>query len=93
MSEKKIARFIRTTPSRDGADAKLYVMVPPYDGNEYVVVSANTILGRPETYVFSSDSDGTITNWSELECSFIGELNHARALEYAGYELDTNSSM
>ena len=64
--------------------------------HEYVVVSAAT--GYPstvevaanlghETYIFASDKDGNITSWTELEGSYEGGLDHARALAGAGYDV------
>ncbi len=53
---------------------------------EYVIVSAAYVMmSGPETYIFPSDSEGNVTSWSELEGSFQGSRDHARALEGAGY--------
>lgn len=52
-----------------------------------VVVSATTVHGIPETYVFPADSEGNITGWGELEGSTRGEFDHALALHNLGYEV------
>lgn len=53
----------------------------------FVIVSAaDTIDHGPETYIFAADADGRVTNWSELDGSFIGALDHVAALRRAGYE-------
>lgn len=57
----------------------------------YVVVSAVTTwqcdgMG-PETYIFAASEDGTVINWTELEGSQKGTLDHATALRDAGYEV------
>lgn len=54
---------------------------------EHVVTSSNTILGRPETYIFGSDAEGAILDWGELPGSFKGALDHEQALTNAGYEV------
>ncbi len=52
----------------------------------YVLVSAAIVaMSGPETYIFPSDSEGNVTSWLELRGSFRGDLDHARALEGAGY--------
>lgn len=40
-----------------------------------------------ETYIFESDNEGNIKDWSELEGSFRGEINHERALKNLGYTI------
>ena len=54
---------------------------------EFVVVSAaDTIDHGPETYIFAADAEGKVTNFSELDGSFIGSMDHVAALRGAGYE-------
>lgn len=65
-----------------------YRLSAPLEGYKYVVVSAaNTFDHGPETYIFGADRDGEITDWNELEGSFVGGLDHERALEGAGYQV------
>jgi hypothetical protein len=53
---------------------------------EYVIVSAtHAMFSGPETYIFPANSDGEVTNWSELDGSYKGGLDHAGALRAAGY--------
>lgn len=91
----KKATYIKTLDGFNGV-AKLYKLDPPlmltdWDDNpkgdaEYVVVSAaNVPYSGPETYIFQADKDGEITDWSELDGSFSGDLDHQRALSGAGY--------
>lgn len=68
-------------------DARLYQLSEPLDGNEYVVVSGISNRWGTETYIFGADQSGEITNWGELEGSFKGSIDHAEALEGAGYEV------
>jgi hypothetical protein len=70
--------------------AALYFLDPPVDDDmEYVVVSATVVpFGEgPETYIFPADSSGEITDWGELHGSYKGDLDHAKALRGAGYEV------
>lgn len=58
---------------------------------EYVIVSAVVAYSGPETYIFparpSSDRPGGFESINSLELpgSFRGALNHAQALDGAGY--------
>lgn len=76
-------------------DARLYRVDPPmtYDDDKktnYVVVSAAVVIfSGPETYIFPATRLGEILDWLELPGSFRGGLDHARALEVAGYSLST----
>lgn len=55
---------------------------------EYVIVSAaNVPYSGPETYIFSADENGNVTNWSELPGSYRGDLDHENALHRAGYAI------
>lgn len=67
--------------------ASLYRLSIPLEGHTHIIVSAASVLGEPETYIFGADEDGTCTDWSELYGSFKGDLNHARALANAGYRI------
>lgn len=59
--------------------------VPTY----YVLVSANTVLGEPETYIFAADERGKVLSWAELVGSQRGTLDHEVALRAAGYEVES----
>lgn len=67
----------------------LYRLEPPIVVDDrviaHVVVSANVVMGRPETYIFSANAEGKILDWGELEGSFQGGLDHEEALRGAGY--------
>lgn len=55
---------------------------------DHVVVSAaHGMLTGPETYIFPADADGKILNWGELDGSYRGGLDHASALESAGFQI------
>lgn len=77
-------------PSPTGAAQKLYKLSEPYevkDWNgevertiEYLVVSAVSVLGTPETYIFPADENGEVVDWGELPGSFKGGFDHERAI-------------
>lgn len=88
-------------PNYKGA-ANLYRLDPPmvyaewrYEDDthiekqyEYVLVSAAVVpFEGPETYIFPADSEGNVTDFSELPGSYRGGLNHKKALRGAGYEM------
>lgn len=55
---------------------------------EFVVVSAVVpMFGAPETFIFASDAEGNVTDWHEMDGSFVGELNHDAAIAGAGWDL------
>ncbi len=56
---------------------------------DYVVVSAvpGLITGIPQTYIFPADSKGEFLSLSTLPGSFDGAMNHAEAINGAGWEL------
>jgi len=78
------AIFIKDMATPTAAQ-KLYRMSPPHHGHEHVVSSAVIVFGHPETYLFGSDADGTITHWGELDGSLKGTLDHEEAIREAGY--------
>ncbi len=89
------ARYIKRLEGFTG-DAALYELNPPletFNGKNaytFVAVSATIVqfgMGGPETYIFGADEDGEILDLSELPGSFRGGLDHAAALESAGYEI------
>jgi len=97
-TETKTATLISSVNPEAMGDQKLYRLDPPLSayswGDEeasaygYVVVSAvSAMFSGPETYIFGSDANGEITNWSELDGSFKGALDHEQALRNAGYEI------
>ena len=69
-------------------DARLYRLPTPvaygYDDEgghtKYVVVSAASVLGTPETYIFATDAEGKVLSWAELPGSMSGTLDHEAAL-------------
>lgn len=91
------ATFVKSLDWR--GDARLYRLSVPVEVDEYgghgvketnfVVVSAVMMAeyGVCETYVFAADEDGKPYNFLELDGSFKGALDHARALNNAGYEV------
>jgi len=68
-------------------NAALYRLDPPLDGNVFVVVSATDKYVEAETYIFAADETGNVIDWGELDGSFRGDLDHAKALANAGYEV------
>lgn len=90
----KTAKFIKQIEPAAG-DMRLYKLSEPVKVNdwedepettEYVAVSAViAAFTGPETYIFPANGEGKITEWGEMEGSYRGGLNHARALEGLGF--------
>jgi len=78
--------------------ACLYRLSEPLVGYEYVVVSAardhkdsyNNMIG--ETFIFGSDQTGKIKSFLELPGSYKGGLDHQKALNDAGYDINFGES-
>jgi len=78
--------------------ACLYKLSEPLVGYEYVVVSAardrkdnyNNVIG--ETFIFGSDQTGKIKSFLELPGSYKGGLDHQKALNDAGYDINFSES-
>jgi hypothetical protein len=85
----KVATLVRDNLPNFNGKAQLYRLSPPLGDIEYVVVSAVVAYSGPETYIFPADESGEVTGWCELHGSFRGELDHAAALEGAGYEVQS----
>ena len=75
--------------------ACLYKLSEPLVGYEYVVVSAakdyrddtyNNMIG--ETFIFGSDETGQVKSFLELPGSYKGGLDHQKALNDAGYDIN-----
>lgn len=62
-----------------------------YDGTvlmfDYVVISAVNNAYAHETYIFPSDQDGKVLDWSELDGSYQGGTDHGHAIQSAGWTL------
>lgn len=79
-------------------EAHLYVLTPPAETRDgtpptYVLISASTVLGEPETYAFASDANGFIGSYSELPMSQKGTLDHHRILRDEGYAVLSPTAM
>lgn len=87
-----VATKIKSLPDWRG-DAAVYALSPAlkngFDRIEHVVVSAvlDKHLGIHETYIFASDAEGTVSDYSELDGSTRDTLSHAEALHGAGYTI------
>lgn len=74
--------------------ACLYKLSDPLSGYEYVVVSsANDCTdayenSTGETFIFGSDECGKIKSFLELPGSYKGGLDHQKALNDAGYDIN-----
>ena len=82
------ARFIKADAS-GSRDWKLYECEPGGPLPRFVIVSAASVFGAYETYIFEADEAGEVTDWGELDGSFKGGLNHEQALRNAGYEVQS----
>lgn len=84
------ATYIRQVEGFQG-DARLYEISEEIsEGVNHVIVSAITSAfdtAGPETYIFPSDGDGNVLDWGELNGSFRGGTDHAKAIRDAGWEL------
>lgn len=99
-----IAKKLCKYAGRPDGDAAVYELDPPVDYFEdwgsdkksstaYVVVSAvpHVLTQGPETYIFPVEKTGdvfTVVDYSELEGSFKGSMDHAKALEGLGYAIE-----
>ena len=81
------AAVLISTRHTSKATQRCYRCTPPFDGHEYVVVSAAGMQYRQETYIFPANKYGHVTDCLELKGSFKGALDHERALLNAGYEV------
>jgi hypothetical protein len=86
------ATFIKSINRIHGASQELFKMEPPiehYNGLffDHVMVSGIYVLGEPETFIFGASEDGEVLDWIEMDGSFKGAINIARALNDAGYEV------
>jgi hypothetical protein len=94
----KIAQHVKNLTGFTGL-AALYRLSEPLKGYdwgdepgppqyEYVVVSAAVAtFSGAETYIFGSNERGEVVSWTELRGSMRGTLDHAAALENAGYQV------
>jgi hypothetical protein len=53
----------------------------------YVVVAAGETIWGSATFIFLADASGEVLDYSPMEGSIVGVVNHERALEAAGYQL------
>ena len=56
---------------------------------EFIVVSViegTFEIGKPETYIFPTNSNGKVLDWLELDGSFQGAMDISKALRNGGYE-------
>lgn len=82
-----VAHLYKVNPAieygrRFGPDAEAHT-------TDYIVVSAREGRGSSETYIFPADNNGKVVDWTGLNGSFKGAVDHERALTYAGYEIAT----
>jgi len=97
----KTARFVKKCDWGTG-DVRLYELSepveygkpwddddPPAKTTRFVAVSATfATFGGQETYIFPADENGEVIDWGELDGSFRGGIDHAKALNQAGFELE-----
>lgn len=72
-----------------GPKQNLYQLSEPLEGYGFVVVSTIVRtpdgIEAPETAIFGANSEGKVSNWTQLRGSFAGKADHVKALENAGY--------
>jgi hypothetical protein len=72
------------------ARATVYELSEPLEGHTHVIVSSVTSkYTGPETAIFASTPDGKVMDYTELDGSTDGILDHGEALRNAGYTLIT----
>ena len=100
--KEKTAEEISRQVSGTGAKQRLYRMIPPvtyekFNGGhfqtfetDFVLVSAvDSSDHGPETYIFPADRGGMVLSWTELDGSFVGDMDHGQAMTNAGYKIIT----
>lgn len=97
MAQERIARLVKDNLPGFRGHAALYRCDPPVEGcepwedgeerkrHEYVVASAVSAMGEPETYLFPADEHGEVQDWGELPPSQKGTLSHDVVFGDAGY--------
>jgi len=89
----KEAKFIKNVNPEANGKQKLYKLSVPIEYEEkqttnYIVVSAaNVMFSGIETYIFPSDKNGDILDWTELDGSKKGTISHEKVLIGAGYTI------
>jgi len=86
----KSAKAIKNMKETQG-QACLYELSEPLGGYGYVVVSAvkSRLTDRDgETLIFGSDEVGKIKSFLELPGSYNGGMDHQKALNDAGYDIN-----
>jgi hypothetical protein len=67
----------------------LWSVFPRISGHKWIVTSAKNLpFTGPETYMFGADENGNIVDWSELEGSCRGTLEHKVCFQNIGYNID-----
>jgi len=87
---RKSAVALRNIKEAQGR-ACLYKLSEPLTGYEYVVVSAvkSNLTDRDgETLIFGSDDTGKIKSFLKLPGSYTGGMEHDKALNDAGYDIN-----
>ncbi len=91
------ATFVKDVSAKFWGIVRLYKVTPKATytlvsqkqrQTSYVVSSAATAYGEPETYIFPANRSGTVLDWGELSVSGMGFLDCDRAMRDAGYTLD-----
>ena len=91
MRPATVVTKVINRPNSSVGDAVYVRLSDPYEGFEYLYISEAIIMGEPETYAFGTTEDGVKDNdldaivWSELICSFKGDLSWRLCLSEAGY--------
>lgn len=84
----KTAKFIRNIGCWSSI-ASLYKLSEPLSGYNYVIVSSRySGYWGSETYIFGSDENGKVTNFTELYGSYKDGLSKEYALSIAGYTIE-----
>lgn len=93
VSSFRLMKTAKKIKDLDGfrGEAALYEVSPPlrdYMGEKeykFIVVSAVDSIYATETYIFGSNEEGVVTDWTELPGSQKDLLDHEIVLKEAGY--------
>ena len=82
-----IAKFVKELEGW-ASDARLFELSPELEGNQFVVVSqVKAEFSGWETYIFSSDKNGRVDEFTEIGNSQRGVISHEDILKEIGYEI------
>ena len=85
------AKHIKTENTPNG-EASLFKLEPAHEGHQFVKVSAARVFmplgsNEVESFIFASDEQGEIKDWTELPGSAKGVFSTSSPLRSLGYKI------